>query len=260
MNQLTEIFDDHQLRIIGDSENPEFLLKDVCGILGLEHVSTVARRLDDDVVSKHPIQDSLGRTQIATFVNEDGLYDVIIESRKPEAKRFRKWITSEVIPSIRKTGSYQIEKPKSQAELMLMFAEQFVNQEKEIKELKTSVKQTNDRLDDVSTIVALNPKDWRSEVNKIINSIAFKAGKEKSYQDIRKESYQLLEARAKCDLERRLQNKRKNMALEGESKTKIEKSNKLDVIEGDSRLTEIYLAIIKELAIKYQVSLDRRVI
>ena len=60
--------------------------------------------------SKHPIVDSLGRTQQATFVNEDGLYDTILESRKPQAKGFRKWVTGEVLPSIRKQGGYMVAK------------------------------------------------------------------------------------------------------------------------------------------------------
>ena len=68
--------------------------------------SQVMKRLEDGVVTIHPIIDKLGRTQNANFVNEDGLYDVILDSRKPEAKKFRKWITSEVLPSIRKTGAY----------------------------------------------------------------------------------------------------------------------------------------------------------
>lgn len=71
------------------------------------------QRLDDGVVSTHPIIDSLGRTQQANFVNEDGLYDVILDSRKPEAKKFRKWVTSEVLPSIRKTGQYSATKSVS---------------------------------------------------------------------------------------------------------------------------------------------------
>ncbi len=68
----------------------------------------VVQRLEDDVLSKYPIVDSLGRTQQATFVNEDGLYDTILESRKPGAKVFRKWVTSEVLPSIRKQGGYMV--------------------------------------------------------------------------------------------------------------------------------------------------------
>lgn len=94
-----------QIRTAGTSENPLFCLADVCKALDLQS-KHVVERLDDGVVSNGPIQDNLGRTQQANFVNEDGLYDVIFDSRKPEAKAFRKWVTSEVLPTIRKTGEY----------------------------------------------------------------------------------------------------------------------------------------------------------
>lgn len=68
--------------------------------------SDVKKRLGDGVVSIEVIVDSLGRSQTATFVNESGLYDVILDSRKPNARRFRKWIVEEVLPSIRKNGFY----------------------------------------------------------------------------------------------------------------------------------------------------------
>ena len=96
-----------QIRILGTEDEPLFCLTDVCNALGLQQ-RHVRERLDDGVVSTEPIVDSLGRAQQANFVNEDGLYDVILDSRKSEAKRFRKWITSEVLPSIRKTGSYSV--------------------------------------------------------------------------------------------------------------------------------------------------------
>ncbi len=111
MNEL-QIFNNEEfgeIRVIGDFENPQFCLADVCRVLELD-ASQVMKRLDDGVVSIHPITDSLGRTQMANFVNEDGLYDVILDSRKPNAKKFRKWLTKEVVPTIRKTGSYSVEK------------------------------------------------------------------------------------------------------------------------------------------------------
>lgn len=94
-----------EIRTAGTKEEPKFCLADVCKALGLSS-NHVRERLGDGVVSTDTIVDSLGREQLANFVNEDGLYDVILDSRKPEAKVFRKWITSEVLPSIRKTGGY----------------------------------------------------------------------------------------------------------------------------------------------------------
>jgi len=92
------------IRVVGDLDNPLFCLSDVCKILGLTPRG-VNQRLGKDVISNYPLE-TAGGTQQALFVNEDGLYDVILDSRKPEAKQFRKWITSEVLPSIRKKGTY----------------------------------------------------------------------------------------------------------------------------------------------------------
>ena len=103
-----------QIRTAGTPNTPLFCLSDVCKALGLS-ASHVRERLEDDVVSTDTIKDTLGRTQMVNFVNEDGLYDVILDSRKPEAKAFRKWVTSEVLPSIRKTGQYS----KSESSLSL---------------------------------------------------------------------------------------------------------------------------------------------
>ena len=155
---------------------------------------------------------------------------------------------------------FRQKQPQTQAELILMVAQKLVDHEREVAQLKGEINQTRDEVRNISSIVALTPNDWRSDVNKIINSIAFKTGGEKSYQDVRRESYQLLESRAKCDLDRRLTNLRKNLALEGASKTKINTANKMDVIESDKRLTEIYLAIVKEMAIKYRVDLKLKAI
>lgn len=93
------------IRTTGSSSDPKFCLIDLCKVLDLAS-NKVVQRLSDEVLSKYPIPDALGREQYTNFVNEDGLYDVILDSRKPEARQFRKWITSEVLPQIRKTGGY----------------------------------------------------------------------------------------------------------------------------------------------------------
>jgi anti-repressor protein len=110
------------VRILGTPENPLFCLADLCKALEISNMTDVKNRLPDGVVSLYPISDSLGRQQIAYFVNEDGMYDVFIDSRKPEAKVFRKWITSEVLPSLRKTGSYSMQSqiPQKFSEALLL--------------------------------------------------------------------------------------------------------------------------------------------
>lgn len=137
MNQI-QIFNNPQfgqVRTAGTPENPLFCLSDVCKALGL-NASHVRERLEDGVVSTDTITDSLGRTQMANFVNEDGLYDVILDSRKPEAKAFRKWVTSEVLPSIRKTGQYSAQVPQTFAEALMLAAKQQVLIEEQQKNIE----------------------------------------------------------------------------------------------------------------------------
>lgn len=102
---------------VTESGEPLFCLADVCKALNLT-TTKVATRLEKDVLSKHPLLTE-GGVQQASFVNEDGLYDVILDSRKPEAKTFRKWVTSEVLPSIRKNGGYMTAKPNETPEQVM---------------------------------------------------------------------------------------------------------------------------------------------
>ena len=108
MNELIifQSSDFGQIRTAMDENGePLFCLADVCKALELR-APDVKRRLDDAVVSTHTVVDSRGRKNKLSFVNEDGLYDVILDSRKAEARQFRKWVTSEVLPEIRMTGGY----------------------------------------------------------------------------------------------------------------------------------------------------------
>ena len=90
--------------VIVDSE-PMFCLADVCKALEITHITDVKNRLKQDGVGTAEVIDNIGRKQNATFINESNLYKTIFQSRKESAERFTDWVTSEVLPSIRKTGS-----------------------------------------------------------------------------------------------------------------------------------------------------------
>lgn len=117
-------FEEHAVRLLTREGEPWFVLADVCGVLGVANSRDAATRLDDDEKADVGITDTSlnGVTQqrLLTTVNESGLYTLILTSRKAEAKRFRKWITAEVLPSIRKTGSYAL--PTSKTEWFSRFA------------------------------------------------------------------------------------------------------------------------------------------
>ena len=159
MNEI-QIFQNQEfgsIRIVSNEQGePMFCLKDVCDVLELR-TQKVVQRLEDDVLSKYPIVDTLGRTQQATFVNEDGLYDTILESRKPQAKLFRKWVTSEVLPSIRKQGGYMVARPDETDEEILARALQIMkaaikSRDEVIAELLPRADYADEVLDSVSCI------------------------------------------------------------------------------------------------------------
>lgn len=107
MNDMqTFTYNSTEVRTVEMNGEPWFVLKDVCEVLGIADHKVTARRLETDEVCQTPLTDSMGRQQEATVINESGLYNVILRSDKPEAKPFRKWVTSEVLPSIRKHGAY----------------------------------------------------------------------------------------------------------------------------------------------------------
>lgn len=99
-------YKENDVRTVQRDGEPWFVLKDVCQVLGISDHKVTVRRLDQDEVCQTPLTDKMGRMQETTIINESGLYTVILRSDKSEAKNFRKWVTSEVLPSIRKHGAY----------------------------------------------------------------------------------------------------------------------------------------------------------
>jgi len=107
-------FDDAvDVRTAGLPDEPWFCLTDVCDALEVANHRDVAKRLDDDGVDIIDVIDSMGRTQSAYFIDEGALYEVVMTSRKPNAKRFKRWVTRDVLPTIRKTGRYQLPSPSA---------------------------------------------------------------------------------------------------------------------------------------------------
>lgn len=92
-----------QIRMVMVDDEPMFCLVDVCKALEIKNATDVAKRLDEDELTRLNLG---GRAGESNFITESGLYAVIVRSDKPNAKKFRKWVTSEVLPTIRKTGGY----------------------------------------------------------------------------------------------------------------------------------------------------------
>ena len=114
MHTTTEItlfqsaFEGHNIRILGTSDKPWFVASEICEVLGIQNArDTLAKCLDDDEKGVATIY-TLGGPQQVNIISESGLYQLIFQSRKPEARRFRKWVTGEVLPSIRQHGFFLV--------------------------------------------------------------------------------------------------------------------------------------------------------
>ena len=123
----------------------------------------------------------------------------------------------------------------------------------EINNTKEEVNGLKEENQNIRDLVALSPNQWREDTTKIINKIATKLGGYTHIEVIRKESYKILNSTYGVDVNRRLLNKKKNMALEGCSKSKIAKVNVLDVIAEDKKLIQCYVSIVSKMAMKYGI-------
>lgn len=145
-----------------------------------------------------------------------------------------------------------------QLQLLINMELQQKEQAKQIHELRLVTTKTKEEIQGIRNVISLNVKNWRDNIRFVINSIARKVGEGvalgESIRNITTQSYDMLDKRLGVSLKRRLTELKKRLALEGATQTKIKEANYLDVIAKDKKLTEGYLAIIKELAVKYGVS------
>lgn len=249
MNQL-QIFkntDFGEIRTVTIDNEPWFVAVDVCKALELSNPTIVISRLDDDEVTKLNLGGLSGESNC---VNEYGLYNLVLGSRKPEAKQFKRWITHEVIPQIRKTGTYMPDLSALSPELQLMNAmvAQINNDALQIAKLTNEMQETKEEIQEIREVVEIKPFDnWRDDTNNLINKICKKTG---DYKDTRHRIYDALNQRARVDIKRRLDNMKARALVAGMSRSKADALTYLDVIAEDKKLVEIYTAIVKEMAIK----------
>lgn len=173
-----------EIRTITKDDEPMFCLADVCKALELEQVSRVKARLKTDGVTTSKVTDRLGREQEATFINESNLYKTIFQSRKESAERFTDWVTSEVLPSIRKTGSYGM--PKTTGGQIQLLAQGYTELEQAVNSIKEDMTELKDNtplygceIDEVKQhvnrkgVIVLGDKDSEAYKNGSIRSSVY---------------------------------------------------------------------------------------
>ena len=250
-------YESSEVRTVQVNGEPWFVLSDVCKVLEISNSRNISSRLEQDEKGV-TLVDTLGGAQQMTIINESGLYTVILRSDKPQAKPFRKWVTSEVLPSIRKHGSYSVQSQFADLSPQLQVLIQMETRQKQIEarqaEQATALAGLEQKIQNTCEVIALDKTAWRKDSEHLINKIARATGE--GYGGIRliyEEIYRSIESRAGVSLNTRLTNKRNRMAGEGVCKSKRDKLTRIDIIAEDKKLIEIYVAIVKELAVKYGV-------
>ena len=223
-----------------------FVAKDVAAVLNYSNPrDAVSRHVDeeDKGVVKH---DTLGGVQNLAIINESGVYALIFGSKLPTAKQFKRWVTSEVLPSIRHTGSYGIDNTLS-PELQVL-----IQHERTMQEQQKQLDAVQNKVDAIQEIFTLTPENWKKDVRVAVGKLSMSIAEDYSMmQELYEQIYALLEDRAGADLEARLRNRRKRMEQNGSTRTAVRNITKLDIIEDDKKLKEIFTSILREMSAKY---------
>ena len=187
------------------------------------------------------------------LIPEPLVYKLAFKAQNDVAEKFQDWLAIEVIPSIRKTGSFQsgIDASQLSPELQMFngLYQSLAKQEIATKKLET-------KIDNISSIVSLSNVDWRKKTNVVLRKIADKWSGVEPYRSVKNYAYERLEERGSCNLNVRLNNRKRNAASQGMTKTYVQKINKLDCIAEEKRLVEIYIQVVKEMAIQLRVDIS----
>jgi anti-repressor protein len=187
MNEIQKIFNYQgtQLRTVVLNNEPWFVAKDVCEILEIKNPTDALKRLDSDERARF----NLGRQGKTNIVNEPGLYTLILGSRKPEAKQFKRWITHEVIPSIRKHGAYmtpeKIEEVLLNPDTLIKLATNLKEEQQKRIAAEKQIEQQKPLVNFAETCMASDKSLLVREVAKMISKQGILMGERRLFQKLR---------------------------------------------------------------------------
>lgn len=184
--------------------------------------------------------------ELPKYIPENVFYRLAMKAKNEVAEAFQTKIADEVIPAIRKTGSY-IDKPLTSVEMFKLAA-------KAMDELNQRIDETNKRIDGIKDVVLLSTSNWREDSRKLIIKAANQIGGVAEIGKIYNDIYKIVEMKAGCNLSVRRENMKRRMIEQGLNPSKIKAVSNMDAIAGDRKLIEIFMATVKDAAIMYGVA------
>ena len=246
MNEL-QIFDYNgtPLRTVEKDGELWWVLKDVCEVIGIAKHTNVAARLEDDEKGACVMGTPSGQ-QSMIIINEPGLYNVILRSDKPEAKDFKRWVTHEVLPSIRRHGSYALAptQPMTPAQLLAAQAQLLVDMERRMDEMQGQPRALEAKVDPAMKAFSRPAEDhWRADMDNAVKDLNKAMGW--SLPKLRGKLFSELEHTVNCNLDARLRCLRNRKKKTGMRYRDAALLGKLDAIAADKQLRAIFEGIVR---------------
>jgi anti-repressor protein len=194
MNQISKVFQfgSNQVRTVLLNNDPWFVAKDVCTVLELNDVSKAVSRLDEDEKGTNIIPTPGGNQNLLT-VNEAGLYSLILTSRKPEAKQFKRWVTHEVLPSIRKHGAYltddALEKTLNDPDYIIGVITALKDEKQKRIVAEQQIQMDKPKVIFADAVSASKTSILIGELAKILKQNGYHTGQNRLYEELREKGY-----------------------------------------------------------------------
>lgn len=187
MNEL-QVFNNAMfgnVRIIMQDNEPWFIAKDVCDCLEINNSRQALSRLDDDEKNSVILNDGIAGNPTKAIVNEYGLYSLVLSSRKPEAKEFKRWVTHEVLPSIRKYGSYNMNIPKTLPDALKAYASEIEEHNK----TKALLEEQKPKVLFADAVNASHTSILVGDLAKLLRQNGLDIGQNRLFEKLRQEGY-----------------------------------------------------------------------
>ncbi|WP_226374281.1 BRO-N domain-containing protein [Virgibacillus alimentarius] len=261
MNKL-QIFENELFKVSAKTEGEQILfdVEQVAKSLGFTQTKNNKEYIRWETVNKYLEKFVSQQVGKGDLIPEPLVYKLAFKAQNDVAEKFQDWLAVEVIPSIRKTGSYkqEIDTTQLSPELQMMnqMFQAVAKNELATKEAKELAIQATNTANNISNIVTMTSDEWREKVKVILRKIAQKWSGIEPYRSVINLSYERLEKRANCKLDIRLNNRKERALAQGMTKSYIKKINKLDCIAEEKRLIEIYIQVVKEMAIQHKININ----
>lgn len=252
MSDSLRVFNNEEfgtIRTVMIDGEPWFVGKDVAEALGYTNPrDALSKHVDDEDKKTVAIRDGIRGNPNVTVINESGVYSLILSSKLPNAKKFKRWVTAEILPSVRQTGSYSA-KPMTLAEQALAQAQILVDHEKQLAELSESVDKLERFNDGIVAVLAPTAVSdgWQEQMNRKVRQYCLDY--DLDYRVAFNQLYMTVESSTRSDLTRRVENRRKRILQNGGTRAEADKVTKLSVIANDAALRNAFDLALKNMCV-----------